>query len=136
MKVNAPNDIKTNPPTRRKKTTSASGGFSVETAPSASESARVVSTTPVAAVDSLLALQEVEDRDAAPFKRGSRTLDLLDDIRIGLLTGGIPASKLKALSQLISQERAQVADPQLSEILDEIDLRAQVELAKYGDGTA
>lgn len=138
MKVNGPHEIKSNAISRRKKATGGGQGFSVETstASEAEATQSVAKAAPVASLDSLLALQEVEDRDARPFKRGEETLDLLDDIRHGLLMGGIPVSKLKALTRLIENERGQVSDPALAAILDEIDLRAQVELAKYGEGFA
>jgi hypothetical protein len=34
---------------------------------------------------------------------------------------------------VVSARRAEITDPHLAEVLDEIDLRAQVELAKYDD---
>ena len=134
MKVNGPNEIKSNAISRRKKTSASGETFSLS-ANEASEteaSHAAAKSGPVAALDSLLALQEVGEREAKPFKRGMETLDLLDDIRHGLLMGGIPLTKLKALTRLIGQQRQRVADPELAAILDEIDLRAQVELAKYG----
>ena len=51
-------------------------------------------------------------------------------IRHALLSGGLPESRLNALSQVVQSRREEVDDPRLVEILDEIDLRAQVELAK------
>jgi hypothetical protein len=135
MKVNGPSEIKSNAISRRKKATAGGQGFAVSMGGAAETEAAqgVAHAAPVTSLDSLLALQEVEERDARPFKRGEDTLDLLDDIRHGLLMGGIPLSKLKALTRIIAGERGGVSDPQLAEILDEIDLRAQVELAKYGE---
>ncbi|NUN69951.1 MAG: hypothetical protein HUU02_09605 [Bacteroidetes bacterium] len=40
--------------------------------------------------------------------------------------------RLEALVQLCAERRGTVADPRLKAILDDIDLRAQVELAKLG----
>jgi len=136
MKVNGPSDIKNNAIARRKKTSAGGHGFTVgmDAASEAEAAQSIVKAAPVTSLDSLLALQEVSEREASPFKRGEETLDLLDDIRHGLLMGGIPVSKLKALTRIIENERGHVSDPQLAEILDEIDLRAQVELAKYGHG--
>ncbi len=57
-------------------------------------------------------------------------LDRLEEIRVGLLTGSIPRDQLEALDRLVREQRGQVADPRLGEILDEIELRARVELAK------
>ncbi|MDJ0948494.1 MAG: flagellar assembly protein FliX [Alphaproteobacteria bacterium] len=91
-------------------------------------------TTTVANVGGLLSLQEVsvetreESRAAA---HGHNLLDRLDQIRHGLLLGAIPREDLERLAGLLREERAQVKDPKLVEILDEIELRAEVELAKY-----
>jgi hypothetical protein len=57
-------------------------------------------------------------------------LDHLEEIRLGLLLGTIPMAKLEQLGQLVRAKRDQINDPQLLAILDEIELRAAVELAK------
>ena len=85
------------------------------------------------AVNPLLNLQEVEDSTSGPSKAKARAedlLDRLDEIRHALLAGGLPELQLNALSQVVQSRREEVDDPRLVEILDEIDLRAQVELAK------
>lgn len=87
----------------------------------------------VAGIQGLLALQEVDDA-AARASRGKRRaealLDALDELRHGLLIGAIPRDKLIELARTVQARRGGVDDPRLAEILDEIDLRAQVELAK------
>lgn len=85
------------------------------------------------ALDSILALQEVEDATegrSKGLKRGQNLLDMLDEVRDGLLSGGIPRETLTRLAQAVSQRRDEFTDPQLQGVLDEIELRAQVELAK------
>jgi len=85
------------------------------------------------AVNPLLNLQEVADSTSGPSNAKARAedlIDLLDEIRHALLSGGLPESRLNALSQVVQSRREEVDDPRLVEILDEIDLRAQVELAK------
>jgi hypothetical protein len=62
--------------------------------------------------------------------RGRSLLDELDLIRIGLLDGALPAATIRRLSGLLQAERCSVADAGLSAVLDEIELRAAVELAK------
>lgn len=131
MKVNGPNEIKTNQISRRKKAKGAGAKFSVGETTAASANSSVKGAAPLAAVDSLLSLQEVQSRNDEPLNRGHDTLDLLEEIRHGLLIGAIPIKKLEELTHLVESRRGQVSDPQLAEILDEIDLRAQVELAKY-----
>lgn len=85
-------------------------------------------------VGGLLALQEVSV-ETAPESRaashGYSILDRLDSIRHGLLAGALRREDLTRLSALVSEQRDAVADPRLKSVLDEIDLRAQVELAKY-----
>jgi len=49
---------------------------------------------------------------------------------LGLLMGTIPMAKLEQLAQLMRAKREQFDDPKLQEILDDIELRAAVELAK------
>lgn len=97
------------------------------------KSARVSGSGPVAAVDALFSVQEVGDATKGRNRgtvRAQLMIDGLDDIRQGLLMGSIPRSKLTALVKVVREERDQAEDPKLSAILDEIELRAAVELAK------
>lgn len=97
-------------------------------------SASVNGPRPMSGVDALLALQEVDEsgeRRQRSRKRGDDLLDRLDEIRHGLLIGGVPRAALQNLSELVRSRRQEIADPQLQDVLDEIELRAAVELAKY-----
>jgi hypothetical protein len=58
----------------------------------------------------------------------------LDEIRLGLLTDGIPRQALQALALELRRSREGVSDARIAAVLDEIELRAMVELAKYDDG--
>lgn len=83
----------------------------------------------------MLAVQETPDDLTKRSRQRAReraddVLDHLEEIRIGLLLGTIPLSRLERLAQLIRAKREQVDDPRLEEILGEIELRAAVELAK------
>ena len=94
------------------------------------------SMAPAASLDALIALQAAGDSLEGGGKQQAREraddiLDKLEDIRMGLLTGGISKAALTDLARLINQKRASFDDPRLKNIIDEIDLRAQVELAKY-----
>lgn len=91
----------------------------------------------ISSLDALLSLQEAESGTSEGAhkkarKRASDILDQLDKIKVGLLTGEVPRDTLQQLAQTIASHRDHVTDPKLAEILDEIDLRAQVELAKLG----
>lgn len=51
-------------------------------------------------------------------------------MRDGLLAGGIPRSTLKKLAAAVTRRHDAFADPRLQDVLDQIELRAHVELAK------
>ena len=95
--------------------------------------AALTGSGPIAAVDTLLALQGIED-SADERKRGvthgEELLTLLDEIRDGLLAGGIPRLTLTRLAAVAAKRRESFADPKLQNVLEEIELRARVELAK------
>ena len=57
-------------------------------------------------------------------------LDRLEDIRQGLLLGAISQSGLQELARTIREARGETLDPKMSDILDDIELRAKIELAK------
>ncbi len=90
---------------------------------------------PISGVQALLALQEVPDALQSRkrvVKRGNDLLDRLDDIRTGLLLGTIPLGTLKDLAHQLREQRSRDIDGNLSTIMDEIELRVAVELAKLG----
>ncbi len=91
-----------------------------------------------AGVDGILAAQNVSDPDAEARRRrdrqmarGDDLLDRLDELRLGILLGRFSKEKLTELAQRLRQKREQAGDPALDEILAEIELRAEVEIAKY-----
>ncbi|GAB4122420.1 MAG: flagellar assembly protein FliX [Rhodothalassiaceae bacterium] len=87
----------------------------------------------VGAIDALLALQGAGDATSGRSKglaHGHRLLDLLEEVRRGILLGAIPRAQLDQLARLARSRREAFTDPVLSGILDEIELRAEVELAK------
>ncbi len=94
--------------------------------------------TGVEPVDALLAIQEVDpgqakdDRRWHARRRGERLLDQLDEIRLGLLSGGVAAGRLDEIAALVAEKRGSGDDPALDQVLDEIELRVKVELAKLG----
>jgi hypothetical protein len=63
-------------------------------------------------------------------QRGATLLDRLDELRLGLLAGVLPRERLDELARTARTARETVDDPRLSLILDDIDLRVAVELAK------
>ncbi len=55
---------------------------------------------------------------------------MLDDVKLALLDGGLPPVALNRLLAAIREERAGTDDPKLEGLLNEIETRASVELAK------
>lgn len=92
----------------------------------------------VASIDALVALQGVgdsmdEEREA--FAYGEDLLDGLDALRLDLLTGCIPLSRLEALQTQLKRRAARhgaACDGRLLGVLAEIETRVAVELAKLG----
>jgi hypothetical protein len=135
MKINGPSSTT---PVSRKREASRTSGASFEPAAGAAAKATGVSgaTGPmgVGSIDALLALQGETADDILRRKAAGRAfnlLDLLDDIKIALLEGGVPRSKLNALLGALNVQRDETRDERLESVLDEVETRAMVELAKY-----
>lgn len=90
-------------------------------------------------VEAILATQSVNPDGgsrarARQAQRGEDILDRLEGVRLGLLTGAVPKDDLADLARLVRTKREEEIDPRLGSILDEIELRAEVELAKLRRG--
>ena len=92
---------------------------------------------PVLAVSSILSVQEVgkEANEEQQMRRliqwGEDILDQLDKIRHDLLMGAIPLDRLSGLAQAMRNRKTNISDPGLLALMNEIELRAEVEIAKY-----
>ena len=91
---------------------------------------------PSANIDALLALQGIEEDPAERRKRsvqrGRGALDVLDDLKLGLLSGNLSGSTLSRLREAAANLKTSSGDPGLDAVLSEIELRVEVELAKSG----
>lgn len=99
------------------------------------ESSASAAPQSITAVDALLAVQAVEDpTEKAARKRmtlrAESLLEKLDDLHIAMLKGNMTMSHMVNIADMVSTHKEKVSDSKLSALLDEIDLRAQVELAK------
>ena len=134
MKVEGPGPVRTGTVTAKRRAGKKNDeSFAPELRVDDSSVIPVGGTVPLTAVDALLPLQEVADatsEQSRAVRHGHDLLDHLDDIRIGLLTGSIPRAKLQRLLNMVEARRDQVVDPRIAATLDEIELRAKVELAK------
>jgi hypothetical protein len=87
----------------------------------------------VGSIDVLLALQEVGgplERRRKAVRRAGVILDVLDEVKLALLDGAVPPDALGRLISAVRLERGGADDPQLQGLLDEIETRAAVEMAK------
>jgi hypothetical protein len=138
MKVEGPNKtggVKGTSKADKKKTGDGEFGAMISDTEETEAQAPVSRTASISALDALLTLQGAdsstsEEAAKKARKRAGDLLDHLEKIKMGLLIGELKGAVLHQLSQTIATHREQVMDPKLAEILDEIDLRAQVELAK------
>jgi len=123
--------------TRRKGEVSGSSFIdALENVSGLEEAASVDAAAPVAAAASmvgLLGIQEISADEAnrkRHVKRGRVTLEALENLRDALLIGSLSLATVRELEQIVAEKREQISDPVLSGILDEIELRAAVEMAK------
>lgn len=103
------------------------GGTTASSGASASQS--------IAHLDTLLAVQGAEDPTARAAKKRVRVraetiLSELDKIRMAMLNGSLTIGHMIDVADVVASHRERIQDPALTALLDEIDLRAQVELAK------
>ena len=119
-------------PTARR---AASGTFSLAGDTAARAATGTSGARSVGGIDALLALQGVEEpgeRRRKAVKRGRSALDALDALKLGLLSGTFDTGALARLKSVAASLAEPSGDPALDSVLAEIELRAQVELAKIG----
>jgi hypothetical protein len=108
--------------------------FQVDTGAPTAHAAGAGASAPAQDIGSLLALQSVSDPSLGrrrQLRRGRALLDTLDDLKADLLLGQVSEGKLDLLMAVIGEAR-QRSEPGLDAVLDDIELRARVELAKRG----
>ncbi len=115
----------------------AGGDFSLgksESGQKSAASAQASAAFGALGVDAILALQGEEDvltgRRRRQVKRSHDILDALDDLKVSVLSGEIDDAALIRLQALIALQREDIEDDRLKGLLDEIETRAYVEMAK------
>ena len=116
--------------------TAAGTGFPLpaEPGPDAARPAGVGAAAPVS-LDSLLALQQVDEpteRDRAARKHGQALLAALGRLQRLLLEDGDQADALAQIRGLAGVV-PEAADPELAAAVDQVVLRARIELARRGE---
>jgi len=134
MRIYGPNGTTLGTPastTRR----SSSSSFTLPDTTTPQETRATTAPKSTANIDALLALQGVEDpveKRKRSVQRGKSALDVLDDLKLGLLSGNLTASTLSRLRDAAANLKSSSGDPGLDAVLSEIELRVEVELAKSG----
>jgi hypothetical protein len=134
MRIYGPNGSSLGSPSAGVRRTS-STGFALPEATQSSENRAVIAPKAAANIDALLAMQGIEDpveRRKRSVQRGKGALDVLDDLKIGLLSGSFDASTVSRLRSAAADLKSTSGDPGLDAVLSEIELRVEVELAKAG----
>ena len=74
--------------------------------------------------------EEEREKRRQMLRRGDTLLEKLEEIRDGLLLGYISKDKLIEISRYVRETKINTADEKLAELIGEIELRVEVELAK------
>ncbi|MBR1140104.1 MAG: flagellar assembly protein FliX [Bradyrhizobium sp.] len=137
MRIYGPNGTTLGTSTSSTRKTS-SGGFKLPDAGTTQETRATLAPKQTANIDALLALQGIEEDPAERRKRsvqrGKRALDVLDDLKLALLSGKLDTRMALRLRDAATDLKQSSGDPRLDTILSEIELRVEVELAKAGQG--
>ncbi len=137
MRIEGPGStsgIKKSEKARKSGSTGAFGAM-LEEDEGASETSQTRGAAPMAGIGSLLSIQSVDDptegkKRKKMMDRAGKVLDALDGVHRGLVNGEVTVGHMKDVSAAMKESRENVNDPKLLAILDEVELRAQVELAK------
>jgi hypothetical protein len=136
MKINGPGSVRTSTPRRKSGTDGASAGDFASHMGTVRQSAGspVSSASQISSVETLIALQSTGDATQSAndkeVDRAEDILDRLDQIRVGILTGSMSRGALTSIVHRLSERRRDSVDPRLASLIDEVELRAKVELAK------
>lgn len=100
-----------------------------------SDATKVNTTSSVTFADAIFAAQMVDDEEEKQIrkkliKKANTLLDNLEEIRQEIIFGAVSKDKLIEISRLVKQKDVETNDEKLKEILAEIELRVEVELAK------
>jgi len=135
MRIYGPNGTTLGTPASQARRTG-SGTFVLPDTSSAQETRSAAAPKAAASLDGLLALQGIEEdpveRRKRSVARGKTALDVLDELKMGLLSGNLDASTVLRLRDAAANLKSSSGDPGLDSVLSEIELRVEVELAKAG----
>ncbi|MDK9696702.1 MAG: flagellar assembly protein FliX [Siculibacillus sp.] len=129
--------VQGNAPTRAKEPGGATFSLPGAEVPTRIAAPTIAAATPFTDLAALMALQGVpvaedeREKRRKAARRGLDLLDVLDGVRLDLLGGGVPSERLERLVQLLGK-RTPSGDERLDALVADVELRARVELAKFG----
>ena len=136
MRIYGPNGTTLGSPASNTRRAGSSGFSLPDDVATAAETRATTVPKAAAGIDALIALQGIEEdpteRRRRSVQRGKGALDVLDDLKIGLLSGNLDASTMSRLRDAAANLKSSSGDPGLDSVLSEIELRVEVELAKAG----
>src|ERR1700739_99029 len=129
MRIYGPNGTTLgSPPASPRRTSSPRFALREDTA-AAAENRAVSAPKAAANIDALLAMQGIEDpaeRRKRSVQRGKGALDVLGELKIGLLSDNFTASAVSRLRDPAANLKSTSGDPGLDAVLSEIELRVEV----------
>jgi hypothetical protein len=105
----------------------------------ASSTSGASASSSLTALSNLLAIQETPDSTSDQRRallQGNTLLDELAELQMGLVQGWVSEGTLRRVSHLLDRPRPHFDDKALNRVLDEIEVRAAVELAKLEQDAA
>lgn len=136
-KITGYGQIKSAGSVKNRSSTSSVGSFADLLAASSADDtppvAQMADVGATSAVAGMLALQEITEEEVRRKKlaqHGHNMLESLENLKYRLLEGQLSASDLLAMNNQLLIKRQYVTDPALMDIIDDIELRLAVELAK------
>jgi len=136
MRIYGPNGTTQASPASSTRRTSSSGFSLPDDVATTTETRATLAPKTTANIDALIALQGIEEdpaeRRRRSVARGKGALDVLDDLKLKLLSGNLDGSTVSRLRDAAANLKSSSGDPGLDAVLSEIELRVEVELAKAG----
>jgi len=133
MRITGPNSTTAAREGAASRRTSSGDGFHLPETSAAPPTTATAALRGASGIETLLALQGVEDFSARRRRmvgRGRRALDILDEIRLGFLAGRLDPALIGKLRGLSGELTEETGEPLLDRVLAEINLRLEVEIAK------
>ena len=103
------------------------------TSANAVQSGGAAPVSPLASLATLVAVQATEERSQSrrrAVRRGTLILDELDALKLAVLEGRAGQAELQQIARKVESAREASGDAELESLVDAIELRAQVEIAK------